>query len=190
LSSGSGKTNFLINLINIFSEGKHGTFKTITIVTRNKDEPLYNWLHDECKQIDIFEGMENTPNLDDYDKEFNHLLIWDDLLLSKNLKSVSDYYIRARKLNVSIVFLSQKFHKIPTEIRENCNYIALLKIGGKREANLILSEFSLGVTKDQMFKIYQYATREKLSTLFIDLEAQQEERFRKGFLEIIDIPSE
>jgi hypothetical protein len=119
--SGSGKTNFLINLINVFSEGKHGTFKTITIVTRNKDEPLYNWLHDESKQIDIFEGMENTPNLDEYDKEFNHLLIWDDLLLSKNLKSVSDYYIRARKLNVSIVFLSQKFHKIPTEIRGNCN---------------------------------------------------------------------
>ena len=36
--SGSGKTNFLVNLLAIFSEGK-GTFTSIDIITRNKDEP-------------------------------------------------------------------------------------------------------------------------------------------------------
>ena len=38
--SGSGKTNFLVNLIQIFSSGAKGTFSSITIITRNKDEPL------------------------------------------------------------------------------------------------------------------------------------------------------
>jgi hypothetical protein len=189
--SGSGKSNFLLNILDFFSDGKYGTFKTITIVTRNKDEKLYNWLRDESKLIDIFEGMEKTPNLDDYDKEFNHLLIWDDLVLNKNLKPVEEYYIRARKMNVSVVFLSQKYHLIPPVVRGNCNYMVILKIGGqKREINLILSEFSLGVTKEQLFKIYEYATSEKFSTLYIDVSAKPEERFRKGFLEILDIPSE
>jgi Ni2+-binding GTPase involved in maturation of urease and hydrogenase len=36
--SGSGKTNFILNLIQMFSQGK-GTFQTIDIITRNKDEP-------------------------------------------------------------------------------------------------------------------------------------------------------
>jgi ABC-type lipoprotein export system ATPase subunit len=36
--SGSGKTNFLLNLIKVFSEGK-GTFSDISIITSNKDEP-------------------------------------------------------------------------------------------------------------------------------------------------------
>jgi hypothetical protein len=148
--SSSGKSNFLVELINVFSEGKHGTFKTITIVTRNKDEPLYNWVREESKLIDIFEGMENTPKLDDYDKEFNHLLIWDDLVLSKNLKPVEEYYIRAQKMNVSVVFLSQKYHLIPPVVRGNCNYMVILKIGGqKREINLIMSEFGLGVTSTE-----------------------------------------
>jgi hypothetical protein len=135
--------------------------------------------------------MENTPNLDDYDKEFNHLLIWDDLVLNKNLKPVEEFYIRARKKHVSVVLLSQKYHLIPTVVRGNCNYMVILKIGGqKREINLIMSEFGLGVTKEQLFKIYDYATEEKFSPLFIDLEAPAKARIRKGFLEIIDIPSE
>jgi ABC-type polar amino acid transport system ATPase subunit len=37
--SGTGKTNFLLNLLKVFSQGK-GTFADISIITRNKDEPL------------------------------------------------------------------------------------------------------------------------------------------------------
>ena len=62
--SGTGKTNYLLNLIKIFSTGE-GTFADITIVTRNKDEPLYNYLNGEFDQIQIKEGMSNTPKLDD-----------------------------------------------------------------------------------------------------------------------------
>ena len=57
--SGSGKTNFLLNLIKVFSQGK-GTFTDITIVTANKDEPLYNYLAGEFEQIKIFEGKLKT----------------------------------------------------------------------------------------------------------------------------------
>jgi len=183
--SGSGKTNFLVNLIHLFCSGNKGTFSTINIITRNKDEPLYKWLESKCESIIIKEGLSNTPKLDDFDKDVNHLVVWDDLVLSKDLSNVENYYIRARKLNVSVIFISQSYFKIPKIIRNNCSYCVLLKLSGNREVNLILSEFGLGVTKDQLLDIYKFATNEKFSPLIIDMEADSASRFRKGLDNII-----
>jgi hypothetical protein len=151
--SGSGKTNFLLNLISLFGKGQ-GTFADICILTRNKDEPLYKWLEDVTEgRITIKEGLSNCPPLDKMDKKENHLVIWDDLVLSKDLGSVEQYYIRARKLNCSCIFLSQSFFRIPKMIRGNCNYMVILKLANQRDCNLIMSEFGLGVTKEQLLKI-------------------------------------
>jgi len=184
--SGSGKTNFLCNLISLFSAGK-GTFQTITIITRNKDEPLYRWITESCESIIIKEGVDNTPALDKFDKDFNHLVVWDDLVLAKDLSRVENYYIRARKFGVSCIFISQSFFKIPKIIRNNCSYMVLLKLSGNREVNVILSEFGLGVTKAELLDIYKYATAEKFSPLLIDMEESSEKRFRKGLLEVIEL---
>jgi hypothetical protein len=185
--SGSGKSNFLLNLIHKFCAGNKGTFSTIHIITRNKSEPLYKWLESECDQIRISEGLSNTPKLDNFDKEKNHLVVWDDLVLSKDLSMVENYYIRARKLNCSVIFLSQSYFRIPKLIRNNCSYMILLKLSGNREMNIIMSEFGLGVSKDQLLKIYEYATQEKFSPLIIDMEADKDSRFRKGLIEILNI---
>lgn len=184
--SGSGKTNFLVNLLSIFSNGV-GTFQSIHIITRNKDEPLYRWISGKSDQLVIKEGLSNTPPLDKFDKDYNHLVVWDDLVLSKDLTMVENYYIRARKLNVSVIFISQSYFKIPKIIRNNCSYMVLLKLSGNREVNMILSEFGLGVTKDELISLYEYATKEKFSPLIIDLENDKDNRFRKGLLEILDI---
>jgi hypothetical protein len=185
--SGSGKTNFLLNLIHLFSCGENGTFQSITIITRNKDEPLYKWLQAKCDQIIIKENISSTPPLDKFDKEFQHLVVWDDLVLSKDLTMVEQYYIRARKLNVSVIFLSQSFFKIPKIIRNNCSYMILLKLSGNREVNIILSEFGLGITKDELLALYEYATKEKFCPLIIDMEEDITNRFRRGFLEILSV---
>jgi hypothetical protein len=185
--SGSGKSNFLLNLIHLFCAGDKGTFSTIHIITRNKSEPLYKWLESECEQIRITEGLSTTPRLDDFDKNKNHLVVWDDLVLSKDLSMVENYYIRARKLNCSVIFLSQSYFRIPKIIRNNCSYMILLKLSGNREMNIIMTEFGLGVSKEQLLKIYEYATAEKFSPLVIDMEADKDNRFRKGLNEIIDI---
>ena len=186
--SGSGKTNFLVNLLSIFSANK-GTFASITIITRNKDEPLYRWISSKSDQIIIKEGLSHTPPLDKFDKDLNHLVVWDDLVLSKDLTMVENYYIRARKLNVSVIFISQSFFKIPKIIRNNCSYMVLLKLSGNREVNMILSEFGLGITKEELLELYKYATAEKFSPLLIDMEEDASQRFRKGLLEILNISS-
>ena len=184
--SGSGKTNFLINLLRLFSCGK-GTFSTITIITKNADEPLYKWVQSVCDQIVIKEGLSYTPPLDKFDKDKNHIVIWDDLVLSKDLSMVENYYIRARKLNVSVVFISQSYYRIPKIIRNNCSYMVLLKLSGEREVNMILKEFGLGVTKEELIEIYEYSTKEKFSPLLIDMEESPDKRFRRGFLDILAV---
>ena len=187
--SGSGKTNWLMNLITLFCANK-GTFADITIVTRNKDEPLYRWLGDLHDGIQILEGLNSTPHLDKMDKALNHLVVWDDLVLEKNQDRICQYYIRARKLNCSVIYLSQSYFQIPKIIRSNCTYLILLKLSGDREIKLILSESGLGVSKEVLFKLYKEATNEKFSPFIIDFQADASKRYRKGFLEILPVPEE
>jgi hypothetical protein len=184
--SGSGKTNFIMNLLHKFSSGK-GTFNTITVITRDKSEPLYEYLEDKTKkQVKIFEGIDNIPPLSSFNKDDQHLVIFDDLVLDKNQTKISEFYIRGRKKGISMCYLSQSFYKIPKVIRTNCNYFVILKLSGKRDLNLILSEFELGVTKDDLIRMYEYATKDKFNMLLIDVEAPKEFRFRRNFLDFLD----
>lgn len=183
--SGSGKTNFILNMLQKFSAGK-GTFNTITIITKNKQEPLYEWLEDKTKKtVKILEGIDNIPKLDSFNKEDQHIVIFDDLVLEKDQKKMNEFYIRGRKKGVSVCYLSQSFFKIPKVIRTNCNYFVILKLSGKRDLNLILSEFELGVSKQELMDMYEYATKDKFNVLLIDVEAPKETKFRKNFLEYI-----
>jgi hypothetical protein len=65
--------------------------------------------------------------------------------------------------------------------------MVLLKLSGEREVNMILKEFGLGVTKEELVEIYEYATKEKFSPLLIDMEESPDKRFRKGFLDILTL---
>lgn len=183
--SGSGKTNFIVDLIAKFSAPPKGTFNTITVITRNADEPLYNFLKTKDDGIVIKEGLSNLPDLDSYDKELQHLVVLDDLVLQKNQERIASYYIRCRKLNVSVAYLSQSYFAIPKIIRQNSNYLILLKLSGSRELQLILSEGGLGIEKEQLLKMYEYATNEKFSPLIVDYDKDQSQRFRKGYHEIL-----
>lgn len=181
--SGSGKTNFVINFISMCSQGK-GTFSSIQIITRDSDEPLYSYLKMKSPAIQITEGLHTLPALNKFDKDESHLIIIDDLVLAKNQEQVCEYYIRCRKQNVTVIYLSQSYFKIPIIIRQNCNYAVILGIGNKRSMNLMLSEFAIGASKEQLMGMYKYATKEKLHFLLIDVdETNSELKFRKDFNE-------
>lgn len=184
--SGSGKTNFLLNLIHLFSQGK-GTFYDITIVTSNADEPLYKFLQSKSDQIQIKEGMHSLPPLDKFDKDLNHLVVLDDLVLAKDQSKVCEYAIRCRKLNVSLIYISQSYFRIPKIIRQNLSYLVLLKLSGERELKLILSEGGLGIDRDQLLRLYNYSTAEKFNALVIDYEAPIEKKYRRNWLEYLEV---
>lgn len=182
--SGSGKTNFVCNFIQHFCSGKTGTFADILILTKDKAEPLYEFL--ESKGITVQEGLHNLPDLNKFDKDLNHLIVIDDLMMAKNQEQVCEYFMRCRKKNVTIMYLAQHFYKIPIIVRQNSNYFVVLKAGNKKSLNLMLSEFSVGVDKDQLLKMYEYATKDKFNFLLIDNDADIEKKFRRNFDEYLN----
>jgi len=185
--SGSGKSNWAVQLISLFSQGQ-GTFSQVFIICKDASEPLYKFLADKSPQISVLEGLQNLPNLDNFDRDTASLVLVDDCQLDRNQEKVCQYYIRCRKKNVSIAYLAQNYYIIPKVVRANCNYLVLLKINGQREVNMLLRENGLGLEKDQLMAIYKYCTNEKFSPMMIDLESNDDDRkFRKGFTEYLDL---
>jgi hypothetical protein len=184
-SSGSGKTHCFVNLLHNFGK----TFQNIHIITKNKDEPLYNYLNEKLgkKGLVISEGISSLPDLDDYDKDEQSLIVLDDLVLEKNQKKISDYYIRCRKLNISVIYISQDYYSVDKMIRRNLNYLIIKQVSSLRDLRLIMSEYSIGIDKDMMEKVYKYATNDRSKFLMIDME-DRNYRFRKGLDEVINVP--
>jgi hypothetical protein len=74
----------------------------------------------------------------------------------------------------------------PSLSAKNSTHLVILRLGGLQEVNRILSEYGLGVTKDQLLGMYEYATKNKFDCLIIANEEPRESKFRKNFLEILD----
>ena len=146
---------------------------------------MYNFLKLKSPQISIKEGLSSTPDINKFDKDLNHLIVYDDLVLSKDLSVVENIYIRGRKCGVSCIFISQSYHAIPTMIRKNSTYMIILRLGsGKRELSMVLSEFGMGMTKEQLMGLYEYATNTKFVPLIIHMdEPDRDKKFFKGFRE-------
>ena len=79
------------------------------------------------------------------------------------------------------MFLSQSYYGTPKIIRQNINYLVVLKLGGTRDINSILRECSVDLTKEQLLKMYQDATREKFNVFIINLDKNGNERYRCNF---------
>ena len=79
------------------------------------------------------------------------------------------------------IYLSQSYYGTPKIIRQNINYLVVLKLGGTRDINSILRECSVDLTKNQLLNMYQDATREKFNVLIINLDKSGNERYRRYF---------
>ena len=68
-------------------------------------------------------------NIDEYniDKEHEILIVFDDMIAdminNKKLNSiVTELFIRGRKLNISLVFITQSYFKVPKDVRLNTTH--------------------------------------------------------------------
>ncbi len=183
--SGAGKTQTLMNLIRIMN----GTFNNIHIITKNKDEPLYNYLESKLDTgLTITEGIDSAPDLDEFDKKEQTLIVMDDLVLEKNQKQLEQYFIRARKLNCSLVYLSQSYFGVPKMIRMNLNYVIIKRLNTLQDLFRMLREYSLGVSKDVLVDLYQHSIQNnKQDFLLVDLDSEPKDRFRFNFLDVYDL---
>jgi len=174
-----------MNLIRIMD----GTFNNIHIITKNKSEPLYEYLESKVDNgLTITEGIDSAPNLDEFNKKEQSLIVMDDLVLEKKLKKLEQYFIRARKLNCSLVYLSQSYFAVPKIIRMNLNYLNIRRLNTLQDLFRMMREYSLGVSKDVLVDLYQHSIQDnKQDFLLVDLDSEPKDRFRFNFLDVYDL---
>ena len=87
---------------------------------------------------------------------------------------------------MTVIYLSQSYFKIPIFIRQNSNYVIILGSMNKRNANMLLNEFSVGTSKEQLANMYKEAISQKLNCFVIDVDEQDpNKKFRRNFDEYL-----
>ena len=200
--SGSGKTNTLLHLINNF----HPIDK-IYLYAKDTDEKKYQYLINKREQAGIkslndphaFIEYSNDMNdvLDDinnYNKNRDKkvLIIFDDMIAdimrSEKFKAiVKELFIRCRKLNISIVFITQSYFRTPKDARLNSTHYILMKIGNKKQIKSMAEENSGHLDLTDFLKIYNYCTKEPYSFMLVDTRPTASVTFKRNFDEPIDL---
>ena len=132
-------------------------------------------------------------NIDEYnpDKENKILIVFDDMIAdmihNKKLNSiVTELFIRGRKLNISLVFITQSYFKVPKDVRLNTTHFPISKCPNKRELQQIAINHSSDINTKDFENIYKKCTAEQYSFLAIDtmLASNNPLRFRKNLFNI------
>ena len=128
-------------------------------------------------------------NIDNYnpDKENKILIVFDEMIAdtinNKKLNSiVTELFIRRRKLNISLVFITQSYFKVPKDVRNNSTHFFIMKIPNKRELMKIAINHSSDINTKDFIEIYRKCTDKPYSFLVIDttLPSNNSLRFRKS----------
>ena len=101
------------------------------------------------------------------------LIIFDDMIAdminnNKLNPIVTELFIRGRKLNISIVFITQSCFKVPKDVRLNSTHFFILKIPNKRELQQIALNHSSDIDFKDFMNIYKKYTKEPYSFLVND----------------------
>ena len=133
---------------------------------------------------DVSKNIDYNP-----DKEIKILIVLDDMVAdmihNEKLNSiVTELFIRGRKLNNSLVSITQSYFKVPKDVRLNTGHFFIAKIPNKRELQQIAINHSSDINTKDFANIYRKCTAEPYSFLVKDttLTSNYPLRFRKTFL--------
>ena len=92
-----------------------------------------------------------------------------DIINNKKLNSiVTELFIRGRKLNISLVFTTQSYFKVPKDVGLNSTHFCIMKNPNKRELQQIALNHSSDIDFKDFVKIYKKCTAEPYSFLVDD----------------------
>ena len=106
-----------------------------------------------------------------------------DIMTNKKFQAVvKELFIRCRKLNISLVFITQSYFSVPKVVRLNSTHYLIMKINNRRELQNIAITHSADIDYKDFMKIYREFTKEQYFFLTIDttLPASDPLRFRKN----------
>ena len=103
---------------------------------------------------------------------------------SKKFKAViKELFIRCRKLNISIVFITQSYFRRPKDARLNSTHYVIMKIQSRKELQNIAQENSGDIDFKDFLKTCKDYTSQPYSCMIIDTTESSGNpiRFRKNF---------
>ena len=143
---------------------------------QNRENVGIKYLNDskafiECSATmdDIYENINNyNPN-----RRRKIFIVFDDIITdtmtNKKFQSlIKELFIRCRKLNISLVFITQSYFSVPKNVRLNSTHYLIMKINNKIELQNIAINHSADIDFKDFMKIYRECTREPCSFLTID----------------------
>ena len=111
-----------------------------------------------------------------------------DIEYNKNFKRITkELFYRARKINISIVFIMQSYFRALKDARLNSMHYILMKVCNKKELKRIAEEKSGHLDCKDFLKIYNCCTREPYSFMLIDTRPTASATFKKNFDQPIDL---
>lgn len=119
--------------------------------------------------------LDEFITVDDLDPLLKNLVIFDDCITEKDQGKIEDFFIRGRKKNASIIYISQSYYSTPINIRKNCNYFIFFKLQS-REIKRIISEIDGGFK----IKLYEKCVQKPYDFFMLDLK-DKKKRYRRNF---------
>ena len=130
-------------------------------------------------------------NINDYNpsRKRKILIVFDDMIsdimTNKKFQAIiKELFIRCRKLNISLVFITQSYFSVPKDARLNSTHYLIMKINNRKELQNIAINHSADIDYNDFLRIYRECTRKPYSFLTIGttLPASDPLRFRKNLL--------
>ena len=168
--SESGKTNALLNLINnqpdidkIYLYAKDLYEDKYQFLINKRESTGLKHFNDPKAFIEYSNDMHDVyKNIDEYnpDKENKILIVFDDMIAdmihNKKLNSiVTELFIRGRKLNISFVFITQPYFKVPKDVRLYTTQFFITKSPNNRELQQIALNNSSNISTKNLINIYK-----------------------------------
>ena len=168
--SGSGRTNALLNLINeqngidkIYLYAKNLNKTKYEYLIKNRENAGIKHLNDskafiECSNTmnDVYENIDNyNPN-----RKRKILIVFDDMIAdimtNKKFQSlIKELFIRCRKLNISLVFITQSYFSVPKDVRLNSTHYLTMKVNSRKELQNIAINHSADIDYNNFVRIYR-----------------------------------
>ena len=168
--SGSGKINALINLIN-----EQNDIDKIYLYERDLNESKYEYLIKKREDAGIklvynptaFIECSNTMDyvyekINDYNSNGRKkVLIFFDDMIADNMKNrrfqaiLQELFIRCRKLNISLAFITRSYFSVPKDVRLNSTHYLIMKINYRKELQNIAINDSADIDYKDFMKIYR-----------------------------------
>ena len=197
--SGSEKTNALLNLINnqpdinkIYLYAKDPYKAKYQYLINKREKVGLDHFNDPKAFMEYSNDMHHVyKNIEDYNpgKKRKILIVFDDMIAdminNKKLNPiVTELFIRGRKLNISIVVITQSYFKVPKDLRLNSTHFFIMKIPNKRELQHIALNHSSDIDFKDFMKLFKKYTAEPYSFLVNDATLSSDDplRFRKNLL--------